>query len=118
MKNIRAVRHSVLGFFINPPGNGVTKGGVITLDDDGGLGGIKTRFFEVHSVGNDNEVSKDVKAGDFIAVPHGRWSRGFDVDHPENKKMYAIDPKDIMGIWDGPRESLEHAAPAPLAKFE
>jgi len=118
MKNIRAMRHSVLGFFVNPPGNGITKGGVITLDDDGTEKGIKTRFFEVHSVGNDNEVSNDIKAGDFVAVPHGRWSRGFDVDHPEKKKMYAIDPKDIMGIWDGPKEALEYSAPTAAALFE
>jgi len=108
MKNIRAVRHSVLAFFVNPPGEGKTKGGVITLDDDGDQTGIKTRFFEVHSVGNDNIVTNDIKAGDFVAVPHGRWSRGFDVDHPEKKKMYAIDPKDIMGIWTGDRSVLEY----------
>jgi hypothetical protein len=108
MKNIRAVRHSVLAFFVNPPGEGKTKGGIITLDDDGDQTGIKTRFFEVHSVGNDNIVTNDIKAGDFVAVPHGRWSRGFDVDHPEKKKLHAIDPKDIMGIWDGPREAVEY----------
>jgi len=118
MKNIRAVKHSVLAFFINPPGEGRTKGGIITLSDDGEDRGIKTRFFEVHDVGSDNVVSKDVKAGDFIAVPHGRWSRGFDVDHPEKKKLYAIDPKDIMGIWTGPREVLEQATPIATAKYE
>jgi len=118
MKNIRAVKHSVLAFFINPPGEGKTKGGLITLDDDGQDRGIKTRFFEVHDVGSDNEVTNDVKAGDFIAVPHGRWSRGFDVDHPEKKKLYAIDPKDIMGIWDGPREVLEMSTTVATAKYE
>ena len=35
MKNVRAVKHSVLAFFVNPPGEGRTKGGIITLDDDG-----------------------------------------------------------------------------------
>ena len=57
MKNVRAVKHSVLAFFVNPPGEGKTKGGIITLDDDGDASGIKTRFFEVHSVGNDNVVT-------------------------------------------------------------
>ena len=44
MKNVRAVKHSVLAFFVNPPGEGRTKGGIITLDDDGANTGIKTRF--------------------------------------------------------------------------
>ena len=108
MKNIKAVRHSVLAFFINPPGMGKTKGGIITLDDNGETTGIKTRFFEVHDVGSDNEVTNDVKPGDLVAVAHGRWSRGFDVGHPEGKKLYALDPKDIMGIWTGDRSVLEH----------
>jgi len=108
MKNIKAVRHSVLAFFINPPGIGKTKGGIITLDDNGDTTGIKTRFFEVHDVGSDNEVTNDVKPGDIVAVAHGRWSRGFDVDHPEGKKLYALDPKDIMGIWTGDRSVLEY----------
>tara|TARA_Y100000389_G_scaffold201574_1_gene244605 strand:- start:2758 stop:3093 length:336 start_codon:yes stop_codon:yes gene_type:complete len=108
MKNIKAVRHSVLAFFINPPGMGKTKGGIITLDDNGETTGIKTRFFEVHDVGSDNEVTNDVKPGDLVAVAHGRWSRGFDVEHPEGKKLYALDPKDIMGIWTGDRSVLEH----------
>ena len=107
MKNVRAIRHSVLGFFVNPPGEGRTKGGLITLDDDGKSTGIKTRFFEVHSVGNDNIVTDDVKKGDIVAVAHGRWSRGFDINHPEGKKLYSLDPKDIMGIWTGDIEAVQ-----------
>ena len=107
MKNVRAIRHSVLGFFVHPPGEGKTKGGLITLDDDGKSTGIKTRFFEVHDVGNDNVVTHDVKKGDIVAVAHGRWSRGFDIDHPEGKKLYSLDPKDIMGIWTGDIEAVQ-----------
>ena len=107
MKNVRAIRHTVLGFFVNPPGEGKTKGGLITLDDDGKTTGIKTRFFEVHDVGNDNVVTHDVKKGDIVAVAHGRWSRGFDIDHPEGKKLYSLDPKDIMGIWTGDVEAVQ-----------
>lgn len=107
MKNVRAVKHSVLAFFVNPPGEGRTKGGLITLDDDGKSTGIKTRFFEIHDVGNDNVVTNDVKKGDIVAVAHGRWSRGFDIDHPEGKKLYSLDPKDIMGIWEGDIETVQ-----------
>ena len=107
MKNVRAVKHSVLAFFVNPPGEGRTKGGLITLDDDGKSTGIKTRFFEIHDVGNDNVVTNDVKKGDIVAVAHGRWSRGFDIGHPEGKKLYSLDPKDIMGIWEGDIETVQ-----------
>lgn len=107
MKNVRAVKHSVLAFFVNPPGEGRTKGGLITLDDDGKSTGIKTRFFEIHDVGNDNVVTNDVKKGDIVAVAHGRWSRGFDIDHPEGKKLYSLDPKDILGIWEGDIETVQ-----------
>ena len=107
MKNVRAIRHSVLAFFVNPPGEGKTKGGIITLDDDGKTTGIKTRFFEVHDVGNDNVVTNDVKKGDIVAVAHGRWSRGIDIDHPEGKKLYSLDPKDILGIWEGDIETVQ-----------
>jgi hypothetical protein len=107
MKNVRAIRHSVLGFFVNPPGEGRTKGGLITLDDDGKSTGIKTRFFEIHDVGNDNVVTNDIKKGDIVAVAHGRWSRGFDIGHPEGKKLYSLDPKDILGVYTGDIEAVQ-----------
>ena len=59
------------------------------------------------NVGNDNVVTDDVKKGDIVAVAHGRWSRGFDIDHPEGKKLYSLDPKDIMGIWTGDIEAVQ-----------
>jgi hypothetical protein len=108
MRNVRATAHSVLGFFVDPPGEYTTRGGLIMLDDDGKTQGIRTRFFEVHDVGNNNCVSKDVKAGDLVAVAHGRWSRGFDIDDEQGRKLYALDPNDILGIYQGPRENLEY----------
>lgn len=101
MRQVKATATSVLGFFINPPGETQTKSGLIILDDDANVRGIKTRFFEVHSVGERTEVAEDIKPGDIVAVAHGRWSRGFDVDHPEGKKLYGLDPKDIMGVYTG-----------------
>ena len=53
-------------------------------------------------------MTDDIQKGDPVAVAHGRWSRGFDVDHPEGKKLHALDPKDIMGIWTGDRSVLEY----------
>lgn len=110
MRKVRATATSVLGFFVNPPGEGRTKGGLITLDDDGKTEGIKSRFFEVHDVGERTEVYGDVKPGDFVLVAHGRWSRGLDIDHPEGKKMYSLDPKEILGVWTGDKSVLEYTS--------
>lgn len=101
MRQVKATATSVLGFFINPPGETKSAGGVILIDDDANERGIKTRFFEVHDVGERTEVYEDIKKGDIVAVAHGRWSRGFDIDHPEGKKIYALDAKDILGIYTG-----------------
>lgn len=106
MKQVKATATSVLGFFVNPPGEHKSAGGVIMLDDDGKADGIRTRFFEIHDVGERTEVYQDIKKGDIVAVSHGRWSRGFDVGHPEGKKMYALDDKDILGVYDGPVENI------------
>jgi len=57
-------------------------------------------------VGERTEVAQDIKPGDLVAVAHGRWSRGFDVQAEDGRKMYALDPKDILGIYDGPKEHL------------
>lgn len=106
MKQVKATATSVLGFFVNPPGERKTDGGIIMLDDDGKTDGIRPRFFEVHDVGERTGVVDDIKKGDFVLVAHGRWSRGFDVGAEDGRKLYALDDKDILGIYDGPKENL------------
>lgn len=106
MRQVRATATSVLGFFVNPPGESKTKSGLILVDDDGKEHGIKTRYFEVHSVGERTEVADDIKQGDIVAVAHGRWSRGFDIEHPEGKKIYAIEDKGILGVYTGSVEEI------------
>lgn len=106
MRQVKATPNSVLGFFVNPPGEHKTLGGVIILDDDADVRGIRTRYFEIHDVGERTEVYSDIKAGDIVAVPHGRWSRGIDVGREDGKKIHSIDPKDILGIYYGPIENI------------
>lgn len=106
MKQVKATPNSVLGFFVNPPGVHKTHGGLIMLDDDGKVDGIKTRYFEIHDVGSNTLVYEDIKPGDIVAVSHGRWSRGIDIEREDGKKIYSIDPKDILGIYDGPVENI------------
>lgn len=101
MKQVKATASTVLGFFVNPPGESTTSGGVIILDDDGKQHGIKTRYFEVHDVGERTEVYNDIKPGDIVAVAHGRWSRGIDIGHPDGKKLHRLDEEEILGIYTG-----------------
>jgi hypothetical protein len=106
MRNVKATRTSVLAWFINPPSETVSKGGIIIINDDGDSRGIKTRFFRIHDVGVDSGIYHDIKPGDIVAVAHGRWTRGFDVDHPDGNKLYGLDPKDILGTYDGKVDDL------------
>lgn len=106
MKTVKATPNSVLGFFVNPPGMRKSLGGIILLDDDGKEQGIKTRYFEVHDVGENTLVHGEVKPGDIVAVSHGRWSRGIDIEREDGKKIHSIDPKDILGIYNGPVENI------------
>ena len=86
MRTVKATATSVLGFFVNPPGQHTLNSGLIIPNDDGVTRGIKNRYFEVHDVGHRSGVENDVKAGDIVLVEHGRWSRGFDMGREDGKK--------------------------------
>lgn len=57
----------------------MTQGGILLPGDDGMSSGIRPRWAEVYQVGPDQT---DVKAGDWILVSHGRWTRAskFNID--------------------------------------
>jgi len=69
-----------------------TAGGLIIPGDDGALRGIHPRWARVEAIGDEQE---DVKAGDWILVAHGRWSRGFNLNGVVHR---TVDPDDILGI--------------------
>ena len=107
MRTVRATATTVLGFFVNPPGQHTLNSGLIIPSDDGETRGIKNRYFVVHDVGERSGVQDDVKKGDIVLVEHGRWSRGFDMEREDGKKLYALDPKDILGVYEGDVELIE-----------
>ena len=80
-------------------GDQVTDGGIIVLSDDGKNTGIHPRWAEVIAVG---EQQQDVKVGQYILAPHGRWSRGFELN---GETVRTVDPKDVLGIQDEAPES-------------
>ena len=87
-------------------GEQVTKGGLVLLSDDGKSEGVKSRWGRVHSVG---PMQEDVKAGEWILLEHGRWSRGFTVldDDGNDIVIRRADPKGILAVADEkPNETI------------
>lgn len=76
-----------------------TSGGIIIVDDDGKQHGIKPRWAKVYAVGPKQE---DVKAGDWILIEHGRWTRGFNFeqDNGSTFTLRRVDTECIMMISD------------------
>lgn len=87
-------------------GEQVTKGGLVLLSDDGKSEGVKSRWGRIHSVG---PMQEDVKAGEWILLEHGRWSRGFTVldDDGNDIIIRRADPKGILAVADEkPNETI------------
>jgi co-chaperonin GroES (HSP10) len=90
-------------------GEQVTKGGLVLLSDDGKSEGVKSRWGRIHSVG---PMQEDVKAGEWILLEHGRWSRGFTVldDDGNDIIIRRADPKGILAVADEkPNETIYSA---------
>ena len=76
----------------------VSKGGIILPNDNMEERGIRPRWCRVLAVGHEQE---DVKAGEWIYVAHGRWTRGLEIeDETGSKTIRKIDPKDILLVSD------------------
>ena len=89
---VTALRGKVIARLLEDPNkNRVTKGGIITLADNATEGGVRARWFQTISVGDEVD---DIKEGQYILVSHGRWTRGIEVD---GEKIYGIDVPEILG---------------------
>lgn len=65
-------------------------GSIILRNDDGESHGIRSRWAQVHAVG---ENVTDVGVGEFVLLQHGRWTRGFELEDEQGEPLvlYAID---------------------------
>lgn len=73
-----------------------TQAGIILPGDDREERGIRPRWCKIIAVGPAN---KDVNAGEYILVAHGRWTRGLDMTDPdtgESITVRLVDPKDVL----------------------
>lgn len=72
-----------------------TAGGIVLRSDDGKAHGVKPRWCRVWAVGPDQTT---VRAGEWILVEHGRWTRGFTVKDESGSTVTVrrVDPAGVM----------------------
>lgn len=76
-------------------GESTSRGGIVLLNDDGKVEGVRARWMQVYSVGN--EVTNEIQEGDWIYVDHGRWTRGMEIrEEKETVELWGIDPDSIL----------------------
>ena len=76
----------------------VLQSGIVLMGDDGKTDGIRPRWCKVYKVGPEQQ---DVKAGQWILVEHGRWSRSSHLEiDGEKVVLHRIDPQAIMMVSD------------------
>lgn len=51
--------------------------GIVLLGDDGKTDGIRPRWAKVYAVGPEQT---EIKAGQWVLIEHGRWTRGMEVE--------------------------------------
>lgn len=97
MKKITPLKDKVLARMIDGFGEHTTDGGLIIQETEGTSESIRPRWFKVVAVGPDQT---DVSEGEYILVPHGRWTRGIDVDGTKRKEdlIFNIDMEAAMAI--------------------
>ena len=89
---IKALKTKVIARLLeNPDQLRKTPGGIILTADNGEERGIRARWFQTISVG---EEVLDIEENQYILVDHGRWTRGIEV---EGEKVFGIDIDSILG---------------------
>lgn len=100
MTHIRPLRDKVIGKMLEPIGfERRTKAGIILTEDETSETFIRPRWFEVTHTGPEQE---DILVGQYVLVPHGRWSRGIDLDNANrvDEMLFLVDHNDVLGVQD------------------
>ena len=69
--------------------------GIILPSEQGSERGIRARWAQVYAVGPNQ---KDIKAGEWVLVEHGRWTRG--VKLSDQRVYRKVDNNCIFGVCD------------------
>lgn len=76
-----------------------TTSGIIIGSDDGKAHGVKPRWAQVYKIGDD--VTLDVKVGQWVLIEHGRWTRKVKIDDGEGvKEIQKVEIKSILAVAD------------------
>jgi co-chaperonin GroES (HSP10) len=79
-------------------GESVTASGIILRRDDATSHGIRPRWARIFAVGPEQ---KDVQAGQWILIEHGRWSRKVPINTINGKmELQKVDFKGILVVQD------------------
>ena len=101
IKSFRALQNYVIITDMNFKEK-LTSSGIIIPNSDGKLEGVHARGGKVYAVGNSQ---KDVRAGQYVLVKHGRWTRGTLIEDSEGEKtIRRIDDADILLVSDEPMQ--------------
>jgi co-chaperonin GroES (HSP10) len=73
-----------------------TKAGLIIMSDDGKNHGIKPRWGKIYAIGHENK--EEYKVGDWLLIEHGRWTRGYNVELPDEDEVVILRTVDTDGI--------------------
>ena len=97
MRTITPLRDKVIGRMVDGFGERTTTGGLIVQEQEGTSEAIRPRWFEVVAVGP--EVT-DVAPGEYLLVPHGRWSRGLDIEGTNRKEdmVFNLDMEAALAV--------------------
>ena len=80
----------------------ISHGGIIIPNSDGKLEGVHARWGKVYAVG---PRQQDVRAGQYVLVKHGRWTRGTLIEDQEGEKtIRRVDDADILMVSDDPQQ--------------
>jgi len=76
----------------------VLSSGIILRNDNGTGYGIRPRWGQVYATGPEQT---EVKAGDWILVEHGRWTRGVQIEDAGGVKVIRkVDPESVLLVSD------------------
>jgi hypothetical protein len=88
--------------------------GLVLLGDDGKADGIRPRWCRVNAVGPEQ---KDVVAGQWVLVEHGRWSRGVEIEIEDNQfTIRRVDANAIMMVSDEEPNSVDTISSAVIGE--
>ena len=85
----------------------VTKGGIILPSDDGKSHGVNPRWGKVYAKGHENRDEFEV--GDWVLVEHGRWTRGFNMQLPDEEEVAVLRTIEAEGILAWQKEDPDNA---------